>query len=1121
MGLGPDPLDSPLAAPSPPPGGSGPPQAHAPSGPTPPPRHIPHSTLDRIRGILVSSLPRENLGTHDDGLHVDDDDDDDDYLLGPPPVAPARRVTFRDTIAGATSDALNQRPGSATGGKPLAAKPGRRDPNSQTLHWFAHVGPDGDKQNIQVAVQEQANHNALPGGKENAALQREREERLRVLRDKQNEERQRKLEELKQQALAAQKFREQKEEERRRRIEDMRQRDGDRRHQVEERKRQIIEAEQERRTAILRKNQEREARIEMKRKNERSSIVFAFGSSTPRMLEPADTGGSYWATRRATSTTTLFSGAPLTLTRRGSERELDGSKKRATSASGLDRKPGVPGGAVTGLPHHHDDDQGAVSPDGVGSGYMTPRSATAARRKTDLIPTIPSPREGRDQGPPSSRQSRRPSGNAPNRAYSMSRLDQLSQPRKLLLPRPGAASPGAGPAAPERPERRRAGGGAGAKGTLSSAKSMGHLAGGRLSVAGAGAGPSAGGSRSAALARTDTSRSMTQLCVSSLSSLSPVPPPRMTRAERLRRRAREQAVKSQPLDTGTAGQALQAQPAQQQGLRSGETTPSRPLSAMSQQSMSSVSSSIGAPMRSKPVAAPRRPRPASIAVTGVTVDPPPRHSLSSEHKRQAAASAAAAVVTNGAGEKPPVPRHGSSSRKTSSDRMSASMYGAIPCSDSTSNPPKKPPKTVKASPRPTPKATPLQSPRTDNAPTLPQDSTPNQTKAPEPPLKAAPLSNDSVPIPAPSLVSLPVATTIQTSLAPTEMSTVQVQEASTPVPEPSAQSMLSAELTFHQMEQQHQEQIWEAQRQIDVSPVSAISAPISNDTSLSEAVDMTASMIAKQRITTEEEAKAALAERRRLAREQAEREAELERQRLEAERLAEEERLRQEEEEQRRFEEEQERLAAEARKSEEQRLLQAIQEAQKREEEERKRREEEAQQKAEKEEAEKKAKEEAEKQRKEMELKLKREEEERMERRKRVEAIMLRTRGKGTTPTSTPTRENGDLNQIENEEPQPAETIEDTKSVTSATTSSQSNGHSNGVDSIKQNNAANVLLDLSEHNSVSSSDLLGPLANEDCINSNINANNGLSNGPPPLIAAFNDSTLSKKQDSNVVTDLLS
>lgn len=39
-------------------------------------------------------------------------------------------------------------------------------------------------------------------------------------------------------------------------------------------------------------------------------------------------------------------------------------------------------------------------------------------------------------------------------------------------------------------------------------------------------------------------------------------------------------------------------------------------------------------------------------------------------------------------------------------------------------------------------------------------------------------------------------------------------------------------------------------------------------------------MLAKTRISTEEEAKAALAERRRLAREQAEREAELERQRI-------------------------------------------------------------------------------------------------------------------------------------------------------------------------------------------------------------------------------------------------
>lgn len=217
------------------------------------------------------------------------------------------------------------------------------------------------------------------------------------------------------------------------------------------------------------------------------------------------------------------------------------------------------GGGVP-LPHAlplagaDDEGGGSTSPDGVGSGYTTPRSgaalATAARRKTDLIPTMPSPREG----PPSTRQSRRTSGNTPNRAYSMSRLDQLSQPRKIL-PRPGTAGSGSTSAsAPERPPR--AGQSRfGSKGTLtlglSSAKSMGHLAcagSGRLSAA-------AGNSGSQTLARSDTSRSMTQLCVSS-----PVPPPRMTRAERLRRRAREQAAKSQPIDSQAS-----AMPAQLQG----------------------------------------------------------------------------------------------------------------------------------------------------------------------------------------------------------------------------------------------------------------------------------------------------------------------------------------------------------------------------------------------------------------------------------------------------------------------------------------------------------------------------------------------------------------------------
>lgn len=61
---------------------------------------------------------------------------------------------------------------------------------------------------------------------------RDREDRLRLIKDRQNEERQKKLEELKAQALAAQKYREQKEEERKRRIEEMRLKENDKRQQV-------------------------------------------------------------------------------------------------------------------------------------------------------------------------------------------------------------------------------------------------------------------------------------------------------------------------------------------------------------------------------------------------------------------------------------------------------------------------------------------------------------------------------------------------------------------------------------------------------------------------------------------------------------------------------------------------------------------------------------------------------------------------------------------------------------------------------------------------------------------------------------------------------------------------
>lgn len=166
----------------------------------------------------------------------------------------------------------------------------------------------------------------------------DREVRIRTFKERQNEERQKKLEEMKKQAMAAQQFKEQKEYERRQRLEEIRSKEDSRRLQVEERKKAINEAERDRLDAILKRNHEREARIESKRRNERSSMVFAFGSSTPRILGPTESTPSFWGHRRATSTQNITYTAAAPLTRRQSERELDGgSKKRATSAGGLER----------------------------------------------------------------------------------------------------------------------------------------------------------------------------------------------------------------------------------------------------------------------------------------------------------------------------------------------------------------------------------------------------------------------------------------------------------------------------------------------------------------------------------------------------------------------------------------------------------------------------------------------------------------------------------------------------------------------------------------------------------------------------------------------------------------
>ncbi|XP_065201935.1 MAP7 domain-containing protein 2-like isoform X4 [Planococcus citri] len=884
--------------------------------------------------------------------------------------------------------------------------------------WLSGGGSNHEVNGQLSSTQNSSSQNAKaqpPRTKDSASQQQiDRDERLRIIKEKQNEERQRKLEELKQQALAAQKFRERTEEERRRRIEDLRNRENDRRHQVEERKRLIMEAEKDRREAILRRNMEREARIESKKKMERSSIVFAFGSSTPRMLEPTDSGSTYWASRRATSTTNVMSmsvACPGPLTRRSSERELaNGNKKRATSAGGLldrkgdDRKPldsiyevlcwdnnypfnstttslitNVNNSSICGISNYPvifgEGKENNASE--VGATLLTQRSA--ARRKTDLMPTVPS-RDATQSSCVSRNSSVCSSRRSPGRAFSMTRLDQLSQPRKpktILTEQKGLS-----------------------EANTDMSKSMTHLA-GRSSGGGSGGSGADAGEKSQSLKRCATSKSMVHLG-----------PPRMTRAERLRKLAREGNSSSAP--TSAKRQATSPP-----GSRSGETTP-RPQSALSQHS---GSSGVG-PVRPRPMTAPsRKARPNSIAVTGVT-------SIADSVKQSGSGGGGKSPLSE---NRPPVPKVHVTKKYSSKGDAAA---GRKISSDK--------PKSSKSSTSTTPKETPIHSPTVEL-------STENSFSESE--------SGDRI------------QTTVKTE------TTISVTSS-------------SDKLGHHVVSETVVEQ-----KSDDTEGVCD-----------STECDMTGSMTSSQirRITTEEEAKAALAERRRLAREQAEREAKLEQQRLEAERLAEEERLRREEEEQRRMEEEQLRLLEEAKKSEEERLRQAIEEAKKREEEERQRKEAELKSKLEKEEAERKAKEEAERQRIEKEERQKKEEEARLVRKKRVEDIMSRTRANRSTPKATPTKDNNSENNEENLNGVNNKEIFDNTNNNSNEqflisergengSSNNLNSKQNGVHSVTPSNVTSNLLDLSDFDVINTNMISGATVSSQIIDIPVGKDNYNSN----------------------------
>ncbi|XP_032598638.1 uncharacterized abhydrolase domain-containing protein DDB_G0269086 isoform X8 [Drosophila grimshawi] len=847
-------------------------------------------------------------------------------------------------------------------------------------------------------------------------VSRDREEKIKYARDRQNEERQRKIEELRAQAEAAQKYREQKEEERRRRIDEIRVRDTEKRHLVEERKRAIIEAEKERREYILKKNTERDSRIETK-KRDRNTTPFAFGSSTPRLLDvPADYGlvspSTFWSQRRSTSISNVAGGS---LSRRSSERELaDGGAKKRTSSS-TDR---------------HDED----IVDTTTQQNMMFRSVY--RRKTDLMPTIPSPRDGHY----GSRSSLSTTPRTPGRAYSMNRLDQLAQPIRRNGEHVRAIL--------ER-ERRES--------ELEMLDETASLGGTRRTPHGARAGQRRAGSAGASGTSSAVgamSRSMTHLVAAGSGQ-------------------RERGKYSLGGGISTSFRPLGSSGGQQRdsSSRSGNVTPgghgghlsgSRPGSAMS--TSTTLSTSGGGLVPRRPQTAPRKPRPASIAGTGMSLEE--INKLKRDNKPP--------LKTTNNGASPTTTSTAQTTPKRTPNLMSTSMIVTSSSSRMHSAEKKTPSKRETLPPK-SASASKTQPSRTDSMERINRRTKESTIKAAAPmsssmivttsattatvttaPAAAAPapehpangVAKEPVELAAevPAVVSVPAeapAVPVSVSKAEKEaLNTVKTEqieqqqqqlmqveaqpEAAAQVVEPVAprEEPMIASVNVEEKADEGNEKPTQPQEPIaqkktsrngskENSEVRELTPPVAAVANLNVDVGsdlMTASMIARK-ITTEEQAKAALAERRRLAREEAERQAELERQRLEAERLAELKAQEEEAERQRLFEEESTRLAEEQRRGEEERLRKAIEEAEQREEEEQRRREDEERQRIEREEAEKKAKEEAEKQRIEVAERLKREEKEREERRKRVEAIMSRTR-KGGAAAATPAKDSADAKTV-------------------------------------------------------------------------------------------------------------
>ncbi|GAB6027470.1 hypothetical protein CHUAL_001726 [Chamberlinius hualienensis] len=895
----------------------------------------------------------------------------------------------------------------------------RASPSRADCYWFAQSGDYcGNKFDVSDLSKSQA---------------KEREEKARLLRERQSGERQRKLEELKFAAIQAQKFREIQEEERRKRIEEMRVKDSERRVQVEERKKQIVEAEMERRGNLLRRSQDREAKIEAQKNAHRSSIGFAFGSSTPRMLdaEPpylfssrraasqlllcqpmtmsqsrctsaspnvqtnTDSNDTEHAVRRRLGTShsidlctepvnfahrhsvheTFFYGTsepskvlPNSLVRQNvkSENVVDKNVHLHHSLfpwEAVDNplNPCTPNAAdfkMSGLLHG----SGVLVGENIMTQSLNSLSAfNRGRRRTDLIPTIPACRDS-------------PRTRSPGKAYSMTRLDLLSLPR------------GKRPLRALKEEEEK----------MIKTKSMGNLnsgkrVGGRSLKASCSTDPRMSKSTSHLAGTQALTLSHRQQHVSSTSpslrsdlsspsrsvrgsspgsefrevkrlsqsmwQLSPSGRPKPTRSSILRQNALAAMGpnRSMLLSKNEGSQFFGGEVG---GYMSRvASSPSRPQSSMSQQSFSSHSTS-SVTMRSKPS---RKPRPFSVA--GSTSD---RSSDSTDSRQGRSIDKKAAI--------PPTGRPPRAKSAGADSILKEAAKGEA--TENTVNPPdinRHSSKTQRTG-SPTQRiASPKEKPKIAHKPLS------HKQTAKSSPMKSANSGETD---------AQSVSTNVEAAPDTTETVVVAAQPQETKLQN-------SVDILNNDYKTTEDE----GNKDLEIKEVETTKEPIIlPDVIVQPKVEEPALIQPKPKITTEEEAKAVLAEKRRKAREQAEREAELERQRLEELRRQEEERLRREEEAAREWEAEVERQ----RKAEEERLQKAIEEQKKREEEERLKKEEEAKLKAEREKAEQLAREEQERSRKEAEEKFNREEEERAKRRKRVEDIMSRTRARDKAKNEAP-----------------------------------------------------------------------------------------------------------------------